>query len=114
MAERTVEIGTLMAIGAKAIDIQKLFTIEACLIGALGGLLGTFLGNAAILIMSIVGVPFDSPFGSGLLYIYPKMSLPATLIIGFSAVVICFLSALAPARKASKVEPVVAFRGQMT
>jgi ABC-type antimicrobial peptide transport system permease subunit len=114
VAERTVEIGTLMAIGAKGRDIRRLFTLEAVLIGGLGGLAGAIAGNAVVLAMAIVGVPFDSPFSTDDIVVHPKMSLLVTVAVALVAVVICYVSALVPARRASRVEPVVAFRGQVT
>lgn len=114
VAERTVEIGTLMAIGARPRDIRTLFTLEASLIGAIGGAIGAVLGNLALLAMDLVGVPFDSPFSGGVLLVHPKVSVVATLAVGAVAILICYVSALAPARKAAYVEPVVAFRGQIT
>lgn len=114
VAERTVEIGTLMAIGAKPRDIKFLFASEAILIGIIGGVIGGIFANTALKIMDIVGVPFDSPFSSGVLLVHPKTNLFVTVVIVTAGIVICYLSALAPARKAAAVEPVVAFRGQIT
>ncbi len=114
VAERTVEIGTLMAIGAKPFDVKLLFTIEASLIGLFGGLGGAIAGNFAVFMMDVFGVPFKSPFGAGQLIVHPKMSLGVTLLVFTASIVICYLSALAPARKAASVEPVRAFRGQIT
>lgn len=112
--ERTTEIGTLMAIGARPRDIRRLFTLEAALIGLIGGAIGAFLGNLYVLGMDLIGVPFDSPFGGGKLTVHPTMSLVVTVFVFFGAIVICYVSALAPSRKAAHVEPVVAFRGQIT
>ena len=64
--------------------------------------------------MDIFGVPFDSPFGSGQLVIHPKTSIFVSLLVFAMSVIICFLSALPPASKASTVEPVKAFRGQIS
>lgn len=114
VAERTVEIGTLMAIGAKPRDIKFLFASEAVLIGFIGGGLGALIANAVITIMDQVGVPFDSPFSAGVLIVHPQVSIAVTAVIVGAGVIICYLSALAPARKAAAVEPVVAFRGQIT
>jgi putative ABC transport system permease protein len=114
VAERTVEIGTLMAIGAKPRDIKFLFASEAILIGTIGGIIGGLIANVALKIMDIVGVPFDSPFSSGVLLVHPQISIVVTGIIVIAGIIICYLSALAPARKAAAVEPVIAFRGQIT
>ncbi len=112
--ERTTEIGTLMAIGARPRDIRLLFTLEAALIGVIGGAIGAVLGNLYVLGMDLIGVPFDSPFGGGKLMVHPKISLLVTGLVFVAAIVICYISALAPSRKAAHVEPVVAFRGQIT
>ncbi len=114
VAERTVEIGTLMAIGAKPRDIKFLFASEAILIGSIGGIIGGIVANLALKIMDIIGVPFDSPFSSGVLLVHPQISMLVTGVIVLAGIVICYLSALAPARKAAADEPVIAFRGQIT
>lgn len=114
VAERTIEIGTLMAIGARPSDIKTLFSLEASLIGFLGGLVGAILGNITVVGMYFVGVPFESPFGSGVVVVRPINHFGVTFVVFVAAILICYLSALAPARKASRVEPVKAFRGQLT
>lgn len=114
VAERTVEIGTLMSIGARARDVRLLFSLEAALIGLLGGTLGVLLGNLTVFAMDLAGVPFESPFGAGKLIVHPKVDLPMSLFVFSCAVMICYLSAILPARKAARVEPARAFRGQIT
>jgi lipoprotein-releasing system permease protein len=114
VAERTIEIGTLMAIGAQGSDVKRLFAIEASLIGMIGGTAGLILGCLAVFLMDHIGVPFESPFGSGKLVIHPKNNFLVAGIILMAAVAICYISSIAPARKASLVEPVKAFRGQIT
>lgn len=114
VAERTIEIGTLMAIGARAGDVRFMFSLEAALIGLLGGTLGVIGGNVVVYLMDYFGVPFQSPFGAGELIIHPHIHAGFTALIFVIAVVICCVSAIAPARKASAVEPVKAFRGQIT
>ena len=113
VAERTIEIGTLMAIGAKGSDIRRLFTCEALIIGIVGGLGGVVVGNAAVLFMGLSGVPFDSPFSSGFITVYPTVNLSETVLVMIGAIVICLFAAFFPARKAANVEPVRAFKGQV-
>lgn len=114
VAERTVEIGTLMAIGARPLDVSLLFSLEAILIGLFGGVSGVLIGTAAVFLMDMTGVPFDSPFGSDQLIVHPKISFAVAFVVFAFGIIICQISALAPSRKASRVEPVRAFRGQIT
>lgn len=113
VAERTVEIGTLMALGAKPSAIKRLFVFEASLIAAFGGFGGVFVGVLAIFAMDAIGIPFKSPFHSGLLEIHPKVDVALTAAVTAVALLICYAAALLPSRTAAKVEPVVAFRGQL-
>lgn len=114
VAERTVEIGTLMAIGARPRDIRRIFTLEAALLGLIGGTIGAVSGNIVVTIMNLRGIPFKNPFASGLILLRPEVSISVTLIVGLIAIIMCVVSALGPSHKASKVEPVQAFRGQIT
>jgi putative ABC transport system permease protein len=113
VAERTVEIGTLMAIGARPTDVRRLFTLEAAFIGIIGGVLGVALGNLAIYGMDKAGMPFENPFGSEAMIIHPHVSGIVTIVVLVAAIVICWLAAIVPSRKAAMVEPVRAFRGQV-
>ncbi|MDA9951153.1 FtsX-like permease family protein [Oligoflexaceae bacterium] len=114
VAERTVEIGTLMAIGARPRDIRRIFTLEAAMLGLIGGAIGAVVGNIVVVIMNIVGIPFKNPFASGLIHLHPEVSIAVTLFVTLVAIIMCVVSAIAPSHKASKVEPVQAFRGQIT
>jgi len=52
--ERTKEIGVMKVIGANLKDIQKMFLLEAALIGFLGGLIGLALSYILSLLMNTV------------------------------------------------------------
>lgn len=110
--ERIVEIGTLMAVGAKPKDIRRLFGLEGAVVGILGGILGCIGGNLVVFYMGKTGIPFESPFGSGIETVYPTISGSVIAWSLFVTVAICSLCAIPPARRAASVEPVVAFRGQ--
>lgn len=112
--ERVVEIGTLMAIGAKPREVRRLFGLEASFIGLAGGFLGLTVGNAVVQMMAYFGVPFESPFGGGVVVVYPEASLVTSLWVFAAAVFVCWVSGLLPARRAAKAEPVRAFRGQLS
>ena len=114
VAERTVEIGTLMAIGAKSWDIQALFSLEAGIIGAAGGGIGVALANGIVLAMDLIGVPFKSPFSAEIMDLHPHNHIGFNVVVFCVAVLVCGLAAWRPARRAAMIEPVKAFRGQLT
>ena len=114
VSERSVEIGTLMAIGAKRRDVKKLFLAEAVLIGLIGGGLGALLGNLVVGLMHWQGVPFESPFGADALIIRPTFSGLVTGVIWFLAGLVTVIAAYGPARRAAATAPVSAFKGHLT
>ena len=96
--ERTKEIGTMKAIGAKSGDVLMLFLSEAVMTGIIGGALGAVAGfGLSHLVAGYVGINSA-----------PSVDLGA-LIVGF-AVVTCVVSGLYPAWRASKLNPVEALR----
>jgi len=103
--QRTKEIGVMKALGARNKHIMYLFLIESGLYGLGGGILGAIIGigfakTTELLMAVFVGPAFLSINIDWLLIL-------ATLI--FSFVVGC-LSGIAPARKASKLDPVDSLR----
>ncbi len=98
VAERTREIGIRKAIGAKPSDIQLQFLLEAVVLSLVGGGLGIFFGIAA---------SYAIGKAAGWTIIISPLSV--ILAFGFSAAVGIFFGYY-PARKAAKLEPVVALR----
>ncbi len=98
VTERTREIGTRKAMGAKTSTIKNQFLYESVIIGQMGGILGIILG---ILIGNIISSVLQSSF-----------ILPWKWIIG--GVVVCFvvgvISGYFPAVKAANVDPIEALR----
>jgi ABC-type antimicrobial peptide transport system, permease component len=98
VSERTREIGTRKAIGAKSKTIKQQFLFETIFIGQLGGVLGIIFGVIVGNVMSIIiGSPFVIPW--------------AWILIG---IVVCFavgvISGYVPAVKASRLDPIEALR----
>src|SRR3989344_2675003 len=99
--ERTKEIGTMKAVGAKNSDILLIFLIESGLLGLIGGIIGASLGIG--LAFAVSGIA-NSSLGTTIL----KVSISWPLVfasIGFS-LIIGMLSGIIPAIQASKLSPV--------
>ncbi len=96
--ERTREIGTRRAIGAKQGDIVSQFLAEAVLISVLGGLLGVILGVVlSLLISQLAGIATVVTWQAVLL----SFGVSASVGIIFG---------LAPARRAAKRSPIESLR----
>ena len=96
--ERTREIGTLKALGAKSRDVLFMFISEAVLTGIVGGIIGATAGfTLSVVVGNYIGLAADTSVSLG------------ALVVGF-AVVTCVLSGLYPAWHASRMNPVEALR----
>ena len=54
--EKTKEIGTMKAIGAKNRDILMIFIINSAMVGFVGGVLGVILGSLLSLLFPVLGI----------------------------------------------------------
>lgn len=98
VTERTQEIGLRKAIGAREGDILAQFLIEAIILSATGGVLGTGLGIA-----TVTAVAIASPLEAGVSVAAVILSVSVSGGIGLAFGVI-------PARRAAKLDPIVALR----
>jgi putative ABC transport system permease protein len=112
VTERTREIGTMMAVGAKRRDILQLFLYQSMIIGLLGGLTGCILGASGswfvvdLLNNSIQNLGGAFSTGSIQLSYAPEWFLIASIV----GIIIGIAAGVLPARKAAKMDPVVALR----
>ncbi len=98
VTERTVEIGLKKALGAMPWQIQIQFLIESFLLSIIGGLVGVALGlSLSMALCRVMGTAFVISGGA------------IALGVGFSAAV-GILFGWAPARKASRLNPIDALR----
>ncbi len=106
VSQRTRELALLRALGAGTRQIRGIVLLEAVTIGFLGALLGVGFG-----IMIAFGLQLILP-AAGIDIPTTTLSIkPRTVIVGLAAgTVITFVSALIPARRASKVSVMAALR----
>ncbi len=110
LLERTKEIGLMVALGARSIDMKRLFILEALLLSLFGSLVGLFgaflLGRFANIIMNI----FASRRGvddSFELFAYPPLLILGTLVF---MTLVGLLVVFLPARRAQRINPIDALR----
>jgi putative ABC transport system permease protein len=107
--ERTREIGVLRACGATRATIRRLFTIEAGLLGFLGGVFGVAVGFGLTRVANVV---INRQLTAGSIKARDIIGLPVWLVatvIG-ATTLIGVLAGLYPASRAARLNPVDALR----
>jgi macrolide transport system ATP-binding/permease protein len=95
VTERTREIGIRMATGARMRNILQQFLTEALAVSLLGGAIGVAVGLAAAAIIAAFGTPVKYSLGPVLLAF--GCAFATGLVFGYM-----------PARKAARVDPIIA------
>ncbi len=100
--EKTKEIGTMKAIGAKNRDILMIFLFNSAMVGLVGGILGVILGSfVSSGLQAMMGS--DMTGGGGVRFTLMLEGLALAVLIGV-------ISGVVPAFRASKLKPVDALR----
>ena len=112
VVERTVEIGTLRAIGLRRAGIRRLFVTEGALLGLCGAVLGVVLALLLSVIVNQLDLTWSAPGTVESLPLTLRVWGEAGMILGttFGLMCIAVLSAWWPAYRAAQLEVVDALR----
>ena len=112
VVERTVEIGTLRAIGLRRSGIRALFVTEGALLGLSGAILGVVLALALAAFINRAGITWLPPGNVEPLPLLLLVSGQTGMIVGTTLGLICIavVSAWWPAYRAAQLNVVEALR----
>ncbi|MBB1079626.1 ATP-binding cassette domain-containing protein [Limosilactobacillus sp. STM2_1] len=99
VSERTKEIGILRALGERKKDIRRLFTSESVFIGLFSALL-------ALVIVAIVSLIINHALFGLIKYNIVQITFGNVIFAIVIAIVISFIAALLPARRAANLNPI--------
>lgn len=110
--ERTVEIGTVRALGLRQAGVRRLFLVEGSMLGVVGAVCGALLAIVLSLIVNRMGITWIPPGSSEplplLLVVWGETTMIAGTTLGLIA--IAAASAWWPAYRASRLKIVDALR----
>lgn len=109
--ERTGEIGTVLALGARRREVLRGFLLEAAILGVVGALLGVLLAAALAWLVAMAGIQMPPPPGFSRGYPAALQITPGAMLEALAiAVATTTLAALYPALRASRMVIVDAIR----
>lgn len=111
--ERTREMGTMRAMGARKLDVLGVFLSEGFLIGLFGAALGALLGAATIVFFSQYGIPAFSEaqkYTYGGDRLYPMLKLMDVVRPPAIMLAVSVLAAFIPSFSAARTRPAESLR----
>lgn len=115
--ERRREFGVAMALGTPPIRLFAMIMLEGGIIGGLGLAIGLSIGSAIVAYLNVVGIQLAGHSNAlqqmpGLSdTLYPYLSLKRMLMLGGSVMLVTLASALYPAIRTSRLQPLAAMKG---
>lgn len=106
VVQRSREIGILKSMGARTSQIIWIFVLLGLMVGLIGSAVGVIVGSG--LSLSVGGTPDDYRLGKAIFPILITPSLISQAVL--TSVVMGVLAAIAPARRAARVNPVEVIR----
>ena len=106
VVQKQKEIGILRAMGASSQSIMRIFLIQGGIVGIVGAIAGSALGAAIVYVLSRSLRNAD-----GSMLFAPEFAFSTFAGAVGIALVVGVLAAVAPARRASLLDPVAAIRG---
>jgi len=105
VTERIREIGIMRSLGTQRSEILKMFVYESAVLGFAGSLIGAIasFGIGYLVVVSLLSSAGHFFEPGSLVY------LPAAMLVG---TVICIISGLYPAWRASNLDPIEALRAE--
>ena len=112
VVERTVEIGTVRAIGLRRRGIQAMFLAEAILLGTIGAFLGVAMALTAAWAINQMGLMWTPPGRIEPVPLAVRVAGEHVMMLGSAVglVIVASLSAILPATRASRMNIVDALR----
>lgn len=111
VSERTREIGTMMALGAKRKTIISLFMLEGAILSLFSSFCGSLLGKTLAVLLAelkIEAISKSAVWLFGGKHLYPYLTYPTILFAFGFVVVMSLMGMFYPIIKASKMDPVAA------
>jgi lipoprotein-releasing system permease protein len=110
VTDKIKEIGTLSAMGARPIEIARVFMLQGSVIGVVGTAAGLAVGSIASWWLDRYEVIRLNPEVYYLSHIPFQIQPVDLLFVGTAALLVSFLATLYPALKAARLDPVEAIR----